>query len=125
VLSDVGCVELKTLKEICDELFKIHDDIRHVVIADKEGTVLEVCSRAKYTWPPEVVQQVAGVAAAVISGIFEKTKEYGGDIKHIMVSYERMKLFIFQARDKHLLISTRRTVPPEAVEAMDRLVKSL
>ncbi|RLF11100.1 MAG: hypothetical protein DRJ98_04455 [Thermoprotei archaeon] len=116
---------MKTLKEVCNKLFNIHDDIRHVVIADKEGSVLEVCSRAKYTWPPEIVEQIAGVAAAVISGIFEKTKEYGGDIKHIMVSYEKMKLFILQAKDKHLLISTRRSIPAEAVEAMEKVVKEL
>ncbi len=112
-----------TPRELCDKLFKVHDDIRHVVIADKEGTVIEVCSRAKYTWPSEIVQQVAGVAAAVISGIFERTKEYGGDIKHIMVSYEKMRLFILQAGDKHLLISTRKSIPPEAIEAMEKVVK--
>ena len=114
---------MATPKELCDRLFRVHDDVRHVVIADREGTVIEVCSRAKYTWPSDMVQQVAGVAAAVISGIFERTKEYGGEIKHIMVSYERMKLFIFQAGDKHLLVSTRRSMPAEAVEAMERVIR--
>jgi len=114
-----------SLKHLCDEIFKIHDDIRHVVIADKEGTVLEVCSRAKRTWPAELVQQVAGVAAAIVSGIFEKTREHGGDIEYIMVSYEKMKLFLLQSRDRHFLISTRKTIPLEAVEALERLIKGL
>lgn len=116
---------MSSLKQVCDEIFKIHDDIRHVVIADREGTVLEVCSRAKRTWPLELVQQVAGVAAAVVSGIFERTKEYGGDIKHIMVRYETMNLLLLQSRDKHFLVSTRKTIPLEAVESLERLIKSL
>jgi predicted regulator of Ras-like GTPase activity (Roadblock/LC7/MglB family) len=117
--------ELERLKEVCEELFKVHDDIRHVVIADREGSVLRVCSRAKHTWPNSLIQETAGVAAAIVFGVFEKTKEYGGDIKHIMVSYERMKLFLLQAKDKLLLVSARRTLPLDAVEAMERLVKSL
>lgn len=116
---------LKSWDELCNEVFKVHDDIRHVVIADREGSVLRTCSRAKYVWPAEIVNQVSGVAAAVVSGIFEKTKEYGGDIKYIMTSYERLKLIIIQGRENFFLISARRTIPEEAVERLAKLLKSL
>lgn len=115
----------RALEEVCNEVFKVHDDIRHIVIASKEGSVLKTCSRAKYVWPLEIVNQVSGIAAAIISGIFEKTKEYGGEIKYIMASYERLKLFIIQGREGFFLVSARRTIPEEAVEALVKLLKSL
>ncbi|MCX8204561.1 MAG: roadblock/LC7 domain-containing protein [Candidatus Nezhaarchaeota archaeon] len=116
---------MKTWEEVCREVFKVHDDIRHMVVADKEGSVLKTCSRAKYVWPSEMVQQMSGAAAAIISGIFEKTKEYGGDIRYIMASYERLKLFIIQGRENFFLVSARRTIPEEAVETLVKLLKSL
>lgn len=95
------------------------------MVASKEGRVLRTYSRAKYVWPSEIVNQISGVAAAIISGIFEKTKEYGGEIKYIMANYERLKLFIIQGGENFFLVSARRTIPEEAVEAMVRLLKSL
>lgn len=116
---------MEPLKDLCQKIFNVHDDIRHIVIADLQGSLMEICSRAKYEWPLTSIRDMGGIAAAIVSGIFERTQEYGGNINYIEVNYQKLKLFILQGKDKFFLISTRRKIPLEAVETMCKVVKEL
>lgn len=108
-------------------LFNLHDDIRHVVVANASGGVESIGSRARATWPEDLIKQFSGLMASIIFGICEKVENIAGAINYIEISYEKMKLFIVKGRErnKFYIISARKSIPPEVVSRMIDLVEKL
>jgi len=106
-----------------NRIFDIHEDIRHVIIADFMGAVLEIHSRAKRQWPLEMQKQFSGVMAAIIFGISEKVQDIAGEIRQIIVNYEKMKIIIIKSAKYFYIISTRITLPETAIEELTNLIK--
>ena len=44
---------------ICDEVFGVHDDVRHIVVVDGDGRVVDICSRAKREWSRDLIKAVS------------------------------------------------------------------
>ena len=111
---------------ICDEVFGIHDDVRHIVVVDGDGRVVNVCSRAKREWSRELIKETAGVIARIVTGIFDGVKEISGNVENIIVTFEKMKLLITKTKSGNiLLISTRKRIPQMAIEKVFEVAQSL
>lgn len=107
-----------------DKLFELHDDIRHVIVVDSMGEVVDIFSRAKKTWPMDIQRQFSGIMAAVTFGISEKIREIAGDIEYIIVHYEKMKIIIAKSLKYFYIISARKSLPDEVINNITALLKS-
>ncbi|MBC7130603.1 roadblock/LC7 domain-containing protein [Candidatus Bathyarchaeota archaeon] len=105
------------------KIFNLHDDIRHIIIADSMGAVLEIHSRAKKQWPQDVQRQFSGIMAAVTFGLSEKIKEIAGEIEHITVTYEKMKIIIIRSSKYFYIVSARRNLPNHIIDELINLMK--
>jgi len=111
---------------ICDEVFGVHDDVRHIVVVDGDGRVVDICSRAKREWSRDLIKETAGVIARVVMGIFDGVKNVSGDVENIIVTFEKMKLLIVKTRSGNiLLISARRKIPQMDIERVIEVARNL
>jgi len=111
---------------ICDEVFRVHDDVRHIVVVNEDGRVIDICSRAKKEWSRELIKETAGVIARIVIGIFDGVREISGNVENIIVTFEKMKLLIAKTKSGNiLLISTRKGIPQMAIEKVFEVAQSL
>ncbi|MGB9853642.1 MAG: hypothetical protein ACPLRY_02385 [Candidatus Bathyarchaeales archaeon] len=107
-----------------DKVFGLHDDIRHVIIVDSIGEVVNIFSRAKKTWPPDIQKQFSGIMAVITFGISEKVRDIAGDIEYIAVRYEKLKIIIAKSTKYFYIISTRTSLPDEVIGKLTALIRS-
>ncbi|MEM1539603.1 MAG: hypothetical protein QXK33_04240 [Candidatus Bathyarchaeia archaeon] len=107
-----------------DKLFGLHDDIRHVIVVNSMGEVVDIYSRTKKTWPVDIQKEFSGIMATVTFGISEKVRDIAGEIEYIAVHYERMKIIIVKSPTYFYIISARKSLPNEMVTTLTSLLKS-
>jgi hypothetical protein len=88
------------------------------------GEVVNIFSRAKKTWPMDLQRQFSGIMVAVTFGISEKVRDIAGDIEHITVYYEKMKIIIIKSTKYFYIVSARKTLPNEIIDKLTVLIKS-
>lgn len=107
-----------------ERIFRLHDDIRHVIVADSMGDVIRVFSRAKREWPSDVQRQFSGLMAAIVIGISEKVRDIAGEVEYVFVSHGKLNIIICKSPKNYLyLVSTRKSIPSDVVIRLVRLIK--
>ena len=107
-----------------NKVFELHDDIRHVIVADSMGDVINIFSKAKKTWPLDVQRQFSGIMAAVVFGISEKVRDIAGNVEYIVVHHEKLKIIIAKSANNIYIVSTRKSLPDEIIDKLVALIKS-
>lgn len=107
-----------------NKVFGLHDDIRHVIVVNSMGDVVDIFSRTKKTWPIEIQKQFSGIMAVVTFGISEKVRDIAGAIDYITVQYEKMKIIIAKSSKYFYIISARKSLPYEVVDKLKALIIS-
>ncbi|MCS7114382.1 MAG: hypothetical protein RMJ15_09825 [Nitrososphaerota archaeon] len=107
-----------------DKLFGLHDDIRHVIVVDSMGEVVNIFSRAKKVWPMDIQREFSGIMATVTFGISEKVRDIAGEIEYIVVHYEKMKIIIVKSPKYFYIVSARKSLPDDMAKALTTLLKS-
>lgn len=107
-----------------ERIFRLHDDVRHVIVADSMGNVVKVFSRAKREWPPEVQRQFSGLMAAIVIGLSEKVRDIAGEVEYVFVSHGKLNIVICKSPKNYLyLVSTRKSIPWDMVARLVGLIK--
>jgi uncharacterized DUF497 family protein len=52
-------------------------------------------------------------------------QDVAGNLNHIQIDYEKMRVFIVRRKEKIYIISTRKNIPREAVKEMIGLIGKL
>ena len=115
-----GNVNLDVIK---DKIFGLHDDIRHIIIADFKGEVLSIFSRAKKEWPSDVQKQFSGLIAVLTIGLSEKVQDIAGHVEYVLVRYEKLNIIIVKSSRFIYIISTRKFMPNEAIDRLVELIR--
>jgi|GEM_PF-1071512 len=111
------------LKLDAELLFGIHDDIRHIVVADLLGNVQNIFSRAKKTLPEDMQKETVGVISSVAFSLGEKVREVAGDVECVVVYHEKLKVIILKSEKNLYVITARKSLPEEAVYKLISLAK--
>jgi len=107
---------------VVDRIFELHDDIRHVVIVNSMGQVVRIASRAKVTWPEDLIRQFSGLMATVVLGVSEKVQNIVGNIEYLMISYEKSYVILLRSKEFIFIVSARKTMPSEILRKLASLL---
>lgn len=112
-----------TSKLDADKLFELHDDIRHIVVADKMGNVINIISRAKKKLPEDAQKQFVGIISSLSFSLGEKVRDVAGDVECVVIYHERLKILIARSSNNLYVISARKSLPEEVVYKLIALTK--
>jgi hypothetical protein len=116
----------QTMSEACNKILEVHESVRYVYVLGLDGK--EMYSRGRYGAPSGETEDATPdlfVKMAIGLGMAESQNKYQGRLKSIVVNRERLKLIIYVASDKILMISTEPEFPVDKIVQLDELVESL
>lgn len=104
-------------------LFSLHEDIRHVIVADRLGNVQNIFSRAKRTLPENLQKEIVGIISSITYSLGERVRDVAGDVECVVIYHEKLKVIIFRAEKTIYVITARKSLPEEVVYKLISLAK--
>lgn len=105
-------------------LFNLHDDIRHIIVADGWGNVQKIFSRAKKTLPVDLQKETVGIISSITYSLGEKVRDVAGAVECVVIYHEKLKVIIFRSENNLYVITARKTLPEEVIYKIISLAKS-
>ncbi|MCS7139385.1 MAG: hypothetical protein N3F04_00855 [Candidatus Nezhaarchaeota archaeon] len=113
------------MSELSNKLFEVSENVRHVVVTDKEGSIIHIASKAKKEWPRENIKQIMYFAAQIFSEALEAVKDVSGQVESVLFTFSNMKLIVVRDRaGRYLAISMRRRATHEEVDKVINVASS-
>jgi hypothetical protein len=116
----------QTMSEACNKILEVDGSVRYVYVLGLDGK--EMYSKGRYGAPSRETEDATPdlfVKMAIGLGMAESENQHQGRLKSIVVKRERLRLVIYVASDKVLLISTEPEFPVGKIIKLDELVESL
>ena len=109
---------------VCDRIFARDKRVGFAMIADDKGQIVESKMRGTLLMPREDVEALAGIWANIMGGIAQQLEKYFGKSESMSLRYEKVNVHGFIARDKTVVITARKDLPPEVVLDLKKIAES-
>ncbi len=98
--------------ELVNEILKLSPDIRAVRMFDELGELLNVSYRenlvGKALMSPEETKKWGSLLFTVISGVSESLERYFGDLRRIILQFEKNNIVVFKKEQVVIAVSLER-----------------
>ncbi len=89
------------------EIFNLNDKIRFIAFTSKNKLVFHSMREGIKSYTPnEVDVDIGEVIVPITVGIFEKTKDYFGNIEYLLIKFEKVNLFVIPFSKGLMTITT-------------------
>ena len=100
---------MKMYSELVNEILKFSPDVRAVRVFDELGELLNVSYRedlvGKALMSPEETKKWGSLLFTVISGVSESLERYFGDLKRIVLQFEKNNVVVFKKEQVVVAVS--------------------
>ncbi len=105
------------------EIFNLNEKIRFVAFTIENKLVFYSMREGVKSYSPNNVDiEIGELRALIVTGIFEKLKEYFGEIEHFLTKFKKVNLFIIPF-SKGILTMT--TEPDYSIENLTKIKEVL
>jgi hypothetical protein len=109
---------------ICDRILAVDRRIGFAMVVDDKGDIVESIMRGTRLMPDQEITTYTGIWTNVIQGIAKQMEKFLGSHQYYSLGYDKLTVHGLPARNKTIVITTRKDLPLEIVLSLRRIAEA-
>ncbi|MBS7655136.1 hypothetical protein KEJ50_01320 [Candidatus Bathyarchaeota archaeon] len=113
-------------EKIAKEVFSLNEKIRFAAFTCENELIFNSMRKDVKSYAPnEVDEQMGEITIPIASGIFEKFKEYYGEVEYLLIRFKKINLFVIPFSKGLFTMSTEGDYPIENLIEVKKVLSKI